>query len=148
MKHKLIAALGLLFLGLIALTALTPRLMREVPSEPTPTPTHNLLLGTQSPEDANSGFPSPVPTLPLPIDLDPARPLEEKELLVFYAPEGEGFVAFLVPYEKIEELVNQIGVDRLVGLYPSSDLLPLGPDEELPALQTAAPPATPPLAEP
>jgi hypothetical protein len=113
MKLKATVALAILFVGFVALTPVIPS--GSIASLNIPTATHNLLLGTEPPEDAGRGFPSPVPTLPAPTDLAPDRPNNEKFLLVFRTAEG-GNVTFLAPYEMIEEQVQKIGRDLLVNI--------------------------------
>ena len=136
-KSSVLVVLALMLMGLVAFTLLRPRLLTSVPDEPTPTPTPNLALGTQSPDAANQGFPSPAPKMPLPTDLAPDLPLDQKVVLLFRAPDGEGLLTFLLPYEDAEAQVEKIGVDNLLGKYPSDILLPTGPDREAEALQTA-----------
>lgn len=134
MRLKAIVALALLFAVFIALIATMRNSATAIISTPTPTP--NLLLGTQSPVDANLGFPSPMPTLPPPTDLYPERPAADKYLLVFRTQDGS-HITFLTPLEKIEEQVKKIGRDFLEGAYPPHIYLPRETDGELEAVMTA-----------
>jgi hypothetical protein len=70
MKLKVTVLLVIFFAGFVVVTAGVPNAFVTATMN-TPTPTHNILLGTRSPEDVERGFPSPVPTLPPPTDLAP-----------------------------------------------------------------------------
>jgi hypothetical protein len=133
-RLKVIAVLAVFFVSIIALTAIIPNASRATTNAPTPTP--NLLLGTQSPEEANLGFPSPMPTLPPPTDLYPDQPDTDKYLLVFRTQDGS-HITFLAPLEKIEEQAKKIGVDFFEGAIPPHLYLPRETDGELEAVMTA-----------
>jgi hypothetical protein len=145
MRLKVTIALVILFVGFVSLTTMIPG--SSTAQLNTPTATHNLLLGTQLPEDAGRGFPPPLPTLPPPTDLAPDRPASEKFLLVFRTPEG-GNITFLAPYEMIEEQVDKIGRDFLVNVIDPYFVMTREPDREFEEVQTAIATLTPATAVP
>lgn len=139
MKQKAVIALGILFVILLITNLSASKSSTSAIYEATPT--HDFKLGTRSPEDAERGFPSPVPMI-LPVDLAPDRLISEKYTLVFRDKEG-GLIAFLAPYEIIESQVHKIGVDFLEGIYPPRMNQPNGVDPEWEAIQAANATITP-----